>query len=147
MNQVSFDSPHPLKMCMSVVCLNNVSISWQNCTYIQNSGFPAGSTSTSALTYTVSKVSSGERHTLYVVQSSFQYTLTYHFHDCRCLHSLPGLWDLQPRRHKWQWQWQWRGLHWHLCSDGNYSQWSKMFLNNFFIIFCWKKLILFREMS
>ena len=103
-------------MSLFVICL-----SCQNCSYIQNPGFPAGSTATTALTYTVSKVSSGvNKH-----RTFFQVDLTFCSCDCRCLHSLPGLWDIQPCWHKRQQQWQWRRLHWHLCSDGN----SFQFLN------------------
>ncbi len=87
----------------------------QNCSYIQNPGFPAASTTTNAISFTVTKCAAGKNIVLrQVFIQCWKTRVGNPIFFCRCLPVVPGLWDLQHCGHERERKRQRRGLRRHV---------------------------------
>ncbi len=90
----------------------------QNCTYVQNTGFPSALTDTTAMSFTVQKCSDGAAMFGNSMGKLCFNILCDFFLKKRRLLSPPGLWDLQPGRDQRERQRQRGGLRRHVHGHG-----------------------------
>ncbi len=66
----------------------------QNCTYLQNPGFPTGYTTATSVTYTIAKCDNSD-----CIFFVLAFNLIQHILSCSCLFSTTGLRHVHPARH------------------------------------------------